>query len=63
METINFNVHYYLSDNSHSMEAYTRNRLEKYLLNAINEIAKENNVEVIIKSTAKNKADYGIYSI
>lgn len=55
METINFNVHYYLSDNSHSMEAYTRNRLEKYLLNAINEIAKENNIKVIIKSTTKKQ--------
>ena len=55
METIKFNVHYYLSDNSHSMEAYARNRLEKYLLNAISEIAKENNIKVAIRSTAKEQ--------
>lgn len=50
-----FQIHYYFDDNSHSMNAFVRNNMEKDLLNLISEIGKTLNIEIKIESEAKEE--------
>lgn len=46
------NIHYYLNDDSHSMNAFIRNNMEKDFLGFITEISKTLNVEIHIETQA-----------
>lgn len=55
MDNENFIIHYYLKDNSHSMDAFLRNRIEKDLLSAIKNIASILDIEIEIESKAHSE--------
>lgn len=48
-------IHYYFTDESHSMDAFVRNAMEKYLLNLMKEIANILDVNINIDSEAKKQ--------
>lgn len=48
-------LHYFFSDETHSMDAITRNKCERELLYLVNEIASELNFEVKIETEAYNE--------
>lgn len=51
----NFQIHYYFDDNSHSMNAFVRNAMEKELLNLISEVGKTLNIDMQIDSEVKKE--------
>ncbi|QQF51392.1 hypothetical protein HHI31_00520 [Campylobacter fetus subsp. venerealis] len=51
-------IHYYLSDGSHSMNAFTRNQIEKSMLEAIKEIGDITKVNIILESQASKPGGY-----
>ncbi|HEG6005812.1 TPA: hypothetical protein SE358_001638 [Campylobacter jejuni] len=51
----NFQIHYYFDDNSHSMNAFVRNAMEKELLNLISEVGKTLNIDIQIDSEVKKE--------
>jgi hypothetical protein len=52
METQWFQLHYYLSDESHSMDAFVRNKCEREILALFDEAAKNLQFSVSIESLA-----------
>lgn len=51
----NFQIHYYFDDNSHLMNAFVRNAMEKELLNLISEVGKTLNIDIQIDSKVKKE--------
>lgn len=51
-EESDLTVHYYLNDNSHSMDAFVRNSIEKDLLDTVKEIGNILGVEIRLESKA-----------
>ncbi|EGK8010126.1 hypothetical protein IO400_000917 [Campylobacter lari] len=51
----NFQIHYYLDDNSHSMNAFVRNAMEKDFLNFINEIGNILDIKIKLESQAREE--------
>ncbi|EAJ2334927.1 hypothetical protein C0O81_07665, partial [Campylobacter jejuni] len=49
----NFQIHYYFDDNSHSMNAFVRNAMEKDFLNFINEIGNILDIKIKLESQAR----------
>ena len=47
-----FQIHYYFEDNSHSMNAYVRNKAEKDMLDALNRIGLLCDNEVLLETEA-----------
>lgn len=52
----NFQIHYYFDDNSHSMNAFVRNAMEKDFLNFINEIG--NILDINVRGILKRTCNY-----
>jgi len=52
MEAHWFQLHYYLSENSHSMDAFVRNKCEKEILAIFDEVAKNLQLSIYIESFA-----------
>ncbi|MCI7410840.1 hypothetical protein [Helicobacter bilis] len=50
-------IHYYFTDESHSMDAFVRNAMEKDLLNLMKEIANILDVNINIDSEAKKNKE------
>ncbi|EAL1738045.1 hypothetical protein FC358_07330, partial [Campylobacter jejuni] len=51
----NFQIHYYFDDNSHSMNAFVRNAMEKDFLNFINEIGNILDIKIKLESQAREE--------
>lgn len=51
----NFQIHYYFDDNSHSMNAFVRNAMEKDLLKLISEVGRTLNINMQINSEVKKE--------
>ncbi|OCR89941.1 hypothetical protein CFT12S00416_01535 [Campylobacter fetus subsp. testudinum] len=58
VENNQFIIHYYLSDGSHSMNAFTRNHIEKSMLEVIKEIGDVAKVDIILESQASKPGGY-----
>ncbi|WP_297578496.1 hypothetical protein [uncultured Helicobacter sp.] len=52
-----FVIHYYLQDNSHSMNAFVRNQLEQEVLKTIQSLAHILEVDIQIESQAYEEGD------
>lgn len=50
-----FTIHYYFNDQSHSMDAFTRNSMERNILEIIKQISKQLNVEIKIETEAREE--------
>ena len=48
-------IHYYFTDESHSMDAFVRNAMEKDLLNLINEIANILDIKIKVENQARDE--------
>ncbi|EAI4330935.1 hypothetical protein G5F42_000714 [Campylobacter upsaliensis] len=48
-------IHYYFTDESHSMDAFVRNAMEKDLLNLINEIANILDIKIKVENQAREE--------
>lgn len=53
-----FIIHYYLSDNSHSMNTFVRNAIEKDFLNIINTIGSLFGLEIKLESRAAKEGGF-----
>ncbi|ENT9797931.1 hypothetical protein ACFBC1_001564 [Campylobacter jejuni] len=51
----NFQIHYYFDDNSHSMNAFVRNAMEKDFLNFINEVGNILDIKIKLESQAREE--------
>ncbi|WP_394951228.1 hypothetical protein [uncultured Helicobacter sp.] len=51
----NFQIHYCFDDDSHSMNAFIRNAMERDLLGLISEVGKTLNIDIQINSEAKKE--------
>ena len=54
-------IHYYFTDESHSIDAFVRNAMEKDLLNLMKEIANILDVNINIDSEAKKTRKFNRY--
>ncbi|WDL69199.1 hypothetical protein IP364_04545 [Helicobacter winghamensis] len=48
-------IHYYFTDESHSMDAFVRNAMEKYLLNLMKEIANILDIKIKVENQARDE--------
>ncbi|EIC2488659.1 hypothetical protein K9094_001607, partial [Campylobacter jejuni] len=51
----NFQIHYYFDDNSHPMNAFVRNAMEKDFLNFINEVGNILDIKIKLESQAREE--------
>lgn len=58
IKKVQFIVHYYLADDSHSMNTFIRNSIEKDFLNIINIISSILNVEIKLESKVPEKGGF-----